>query len=44
MGKFYGYARVSSLDQNEIRQIVALKKKGLMDNDIYMDKMSGKDF
>ncbi len=41
---FYGYARVSSLDQNEIRQIVALKKKELMDNDIYMDKMSGKDF
>lgn len=40
----YGYIRVSSTDQNEIRQIIALHGKGVPDSRIYMDKQSGKDF
>ena len=44
MGKIYGYVRVSSTDQNEDRQMIALREKGLDDNSIYMDKQSGKDF
>lgn len=38
----YGYARVSSADQNEARQIDALQKAGC--DKIYLDKQSGKDF
>lgn len=44
MGKMYGYARVSSKDQNEVRQIVALHEMGITDDYIYLDKQSGKDF
>lgn len=44
MGKCYGYARVSSTDQNEERQIVALNRKEVAAKDIYLDKQSGKDF
>ncbi len=44
MGKIYGYVRVSSTDQNEDRQMIALKEKGLQGKWIYMDKQSGKDF
>lgn len=40
----YGYIRVSSVDQNEQRQLVALHGKGVADRCIYMDKQSGKDF
>ena len=40
----YGYARVSTKDQNEERQIVALKAVGVSQCDIYLDKQSGKDF
>lgn len=40
----YGYIRVSSKDQNEDRQIVAMKEQGISQRDIFMDKMSGKDF
>ena len=40
----YGYIRVSSVDQNEDRQLVALHDKGVVDRDIYLDKQSGKDF
>lgn len=40
----YGYVRVSSIEQNEARQMIALKKAGVSDNRIYMDKQSGKDF
>jgi len=40
----YGYIRVSSKDQNEDRQIIAIREKGINDRDIFMDKMSGKDF
>lgn len=40
----YGYIRVSSSDQSEERQLVALHEKGIADKYIYMDKQSGKDF
>lgn len=40
----YGYARVSTKDQNEQRQIVALEEFGLNRKQIFMDKQSGKDF
>ena len=44
MGMVYGYIRVSSTDQNEDRQLIALYGKGVPDERIYMDKQSGKDF
>ena len=40
----YGYIRVSSRDQNEIRQHDALLQIGLSQDDIFCDKQSGKDF
>ncbi len=40
----YGYIRVSSMDQNEDRQRIAMREKGVCDKNIYMDKQSGKDF
>ncbi len=42
--KVYGYARVSSLGQNEDRQITALKEMGVPERNIFTDKQSGKDF
>ena len=42
--KIYGYVRVSTLEQNEERQLIALKNMGLNDKQIYIDKISGKDF
>ena len=40
----YGYIRVSSRDQNEDRQLIALKEVGTPEKHIYIDKQSGKDF
>lgn len=40
----FGYIRVSSTDQNEDRQLVALRSKGIPDNRLYIDKQSGKNF
>lgn len=40
----YGYVRVSSRDQNEDRQLLALREVGVTDDMIYLDKQSGKDF
>lgn len=40
----YGYVRVSSRDQNDDRQQIALKNKGVLQKNIYIDKQSGKDF
>ncbi|MFI3202122.1 MAG: recombinase family protein [Eubacteriales bacterium] len=40
----YGYARVSSTNQKEDRQLVSLSKNAVMGNHIYIDKQSGKDF
>lgn len=44
MGNIYGYVRVSSMEQNEERQMIALKRAGVSVNHIFMDKQSGKDF
>ena len=44
MSVTYGYARVSSKEQNEERQIIALKKEGVTSSNIFIDKLSGKDF
>ena len=45
MTNIYGYARVSSKDQNEARQIIALSQKiSSKKENIYIDKFSGKDF
>lgn len=42
--KIYGYVRVSSLDQNEDRQIIELKNKNVPESNIFKDKQSGKNF
>ena len=40
----YGYIRVSSKDQNEDRQRIAMREFGVQDCHVFMDKQSGKDF
>ncbi len=40
----YGYIRVSTIEQNEERQIVEIKKIGIAEKNIFIDKQSGKDF
>ena len=40
----YGYARVSTKEQNEERQLIALRAFGLTDKAIFVDRQSGKDF
>ena len=40
----YGYVRVSSMDQNEERQVIALKNEHIPEKNIFIDKQSGKDF
>ena len=40
----YGYIRVSSKDQNEDRQRIAIREFGVQDCRVFMDKQSGKDF
>lgn len=42
--KIYGYARVSSIEQNEIRQLLALENAGVGKRNIFIDKQSGKNF
>ncbi len=42
--RIYGYARVSTKEQNEARQIHALLESGIAERDIFIDKSSGKDF
>ena len=44
MGKVYGYVRVSSIDQNEDRQIIVMDENNVPKGNIYIDKQSGKDF
>ena len=44
MAQIYGYVRVSSVDQNEERQIVELLKRNVLCKNIYIDKKSGKSF
>ena len=43
-GSVYGYVRVSSVEQNEDRQLLALEKVGVAKRNIFIDKQSGKDF
>lgn len=40
----YGYIRVSSQEQNEERQLVAMREKNILSDNIFIDKQSGKDF
>ena len=40
----YGYVRVSSIDQNEQRQMVEMRKLEIPEKNIFVDKQSGKDF
>ena len=42
--EIYGYVRVSSTDQNEDRQLLALETQNIAEKNIYIDKLSGKDF
>lgn len=42
--KVYGYARVSTKDQNESRQLLALSAFSVEKENIYLDKLSGKNF
>ena len=42
MKKIYGYARVSTKDQNLDRQLIALREFGIDDRDIIREKASGK--
>ena len=42
--KIYGYIRVSTKEQNEDRQLLALKEFPVPETNIFIDKLSGKDF
>ena len=44
MTNVYGYLRVSSRDQNEDRQRIALQEMNVSEKNIFMDKQSGKNF
>ena len=44
MSEKYGYVRVSTREQNEERQLIALQKAGVSFRKIYVDKQSGRDF
>lgn len=40
----YGYVRVSSIDQNEDRQLIVMDENNVQKGNVYIDKQSGKDF
>ena len=42
--KIYGYVRVSSIDQNEDRQLAAMAENNVPNGNVFVDKQSGKDF
>ena len=44
MGNVYGYVRVSSIDQNEDRQLIVMDENNVPSKNVYIDKQSGKDF
>ena len=44
MGNVYGYVRVSSIDQNEDRQMIVMDENKVPKCNIYIDKQSGKNF
>lgn len=43
MGNVYGYVRVSSIDQNEDRQLIVMDENNVPSKNVYIDKQSGKD-
>ena len=43
-GSTYGYVRVSTQEQNEARQMDAMRELSIPEKNIFMDKLSGKDF
>ena len=44
IAEIYGYVRVSTRDQNEERQLIALLELQVPKKNIFIDKQSGKDF
>ena len=44
MQQVYGYIRVSTRDQNEERQVIAMREFGIAEKNLVIDKQSGKDF
>jgi len=44
MHETYGYVRVSTKEQNEDRQRIAMREANVPEKNIFMDKQSGKDF
>lgn len=44
MNKMYGYIRVSTKEQNEERQVIAMREFGIDTGQMVIDKQSGKDF
>ncbi|MBQ6639328.1 MAG: recombinase family protein [Lachnospiraceae bacterium] len=40
----YGYVRVSTREQNEDRQLAVMRELGIPEENIFIDKQSGKDF
>lgn len=44
MGNTYAYVRVSTKEQNENRQLIAMEEMQVPKKNIYIDKQSGKDF
>ena len=44
MSKIYGYIRVSTREQNEERQLIAMEELQIPRSNIFIDKQSGKDF
>lgn len=44
MGNVFGYVRVSSKDQNEDRQVISMREMQIPEENIFIDKQSGKDF
>ena len=44
LGAIYGYIRVSTREQNEDRQLLALREMDVSERNIFLDKQSGKDF
>ena len=43
-GRTYGYVRVSTQEQNEARQLAAMRKFGVAEENIIVEKLSGKNF
>ena len=44
MNRVYGYVRVSTREQNEDRQMIAMREMGIPERNVFLDKQSGKDF